>query len=92
MPLDIPAALAAMPDRLTALLFNEEDTMIDAEMQEAIDSTGLFAGLTGAELAKQSYYYRIGMLADEIHRLVAIADGSKAEREARITAELALTV
>ena len=84
---DIPAALAAMPDRLTALLFNEADAEIDAELAEAEDETGLFDDLSGTKLAERRYFHRLRMLAETLHELLDEADGTTAawlERQRRM--------
>lgn len=86
MNFDIPAALIGTPDRLSALLLNLEDADIDAEIQEAIEDTGLFEGLTGAELAKQRYLYRFRLFSEDLLDIISDEDGTTEARRARRTA------
>lgn len=64
----MPARLAAMPGRLSALLQGLPDPNIDAEMSEAVGS-GLYAELDGEAKQTALHFYRIEMLGEELMQL-----------------------
>lgn len=65
-----PAAIAAMPERLTAILHNYGDPAIDEQLRDAEEQEGLFRGLAGVALTKARYLFRISALAEEMLSLV----------------------
>ena len=78
MNIATPAALAAMPARLSAILHGLPDPDIDAEVAEAMLDTGLYDDLTGTAKRTALHYYRVEMLAEE---LASIADRLKSEAD-----------
>lgn len=83
MTIAVPAALAGMPARLSALLQGLPDTYIDAEIAEAVEE-GLYDDLAPEAMATALRFYRIEMLAEELasmaDALKSEADGTAAER------------
>ena len=87
MNIAVPADLAAIPERLTALLQGLPDPDIDAEVAEAMDDWGLFAELDGEAKQTALHFYRIEMLAKELagiaDALTSEADGTAARQAAK---------
>ncbi|AZI36528.1 hypothetical protein NT2_05_00900 [Caenibius tardaugens NBRC 16725] len=85
MHIDVPADLAAIPARLSALLQGLPDPETDALLAEIIEGTGLFDDLDDEARRTALHYHRVVMLADDLGdyaaALVDEADGSAAKRE-----------
>lgn len=84
MHIEVPADLAAIPARLSALLQGLPDTETDALLAEIVEDTGLFDDLDDEAKRTARHYHRIVMLADELGDYAAAlrdeADGSAAEQ------------
>lgn len=75
---DIPAELAALPDRFSALIHGREDAVTDEALAEAEAELGLFSDLAGSDLAKARYFYRLELLTELACYIVADAERATA--------------